>query len=741
MTEAASILFAAAITYCACLCAGLTLLRVLKLNLARSEERFLGFLAGAGILSLLTFGLAVAHLADTSVFLALAFLCIATSYWTGRVRGVVKPALQPVPVRWRVLFWILFAAYVFIYLPNAAAPEVSSDGVAYHVGLIARYYQLHSYQPLTTSLYADLSQGIEMLFLFAFALATGLGRQSAAAMVHFLFLISLAFGMIAYGRRFGMPRAGVAGALLFFMTPVVGKSGTSAYNDVAVAAILFGLFYTLELWAEQRREQLLVIAGLLAGFAYAAKYTAFLAIPFAICCVLFHSRRDKAGAIRAVAITAACAFVLIAPWMIKDWIVVGNPVAPFFNAVFRNPYMYPLIESEYRYSMARFNQVAYRDIPMEICVRGYKLIGLLGPLFLLSPLALLALRNGRGRKLLLATLVFGATYFTNTETRFLIPALPFFTLALAMSVGGRAIALALVLVHALLSWPAVTALYSSQYAWRIANIPWRQAFLRPDEISYLSKNIGDDYDIGRLIDQYVPAGEKILSFSDPLARSYMHHDVIVAYESAWGRRLADSVLAAQAEFSAPRWRTDYRFSARPIRQIRLVEIAPADQRRWGVNELRFFRAGREIDRSPAWKLSAWPNPWDVQLAFDHNPVTRWSTWESFRPGMHIEVDFGAPVEIDEVSSLSQPLEYKIRADIEELSGGGWRAIPATGHNAMLPVPEGLRRAAISYLKSNGVHWLVSGSGNWAFQDFLMNRVQWGITPVAHSREHVLYRLD
>jgi hypothetical protein len=36
---------------------------------------------------------------------------------------------------------------------------------------------------------------------------------------------------------------------------------------------------------------------------------------------------------------------------------------------------------------------------------------------------------------------------------------------------------------------------------------------------------------------------------------------------------------------------------------------------------------------------------------------------------------------------------------------------------------------------------VSGARNWAFQDFLVNRVQWGITPIAHTREHVLYRLD
>lgn len=741
MTEAASILIAAAMTYFASLGAGLALLRALKLHFASSEDRFVGFVAGAGILSLVVFLLSTLHLAYTSVFWALGILCIAAAHWAGHGRTAIRPVLPPVPKPWRVLFWIVFAAYTFVYVSNAMAPEVSSDGVSYHVGLVTRYYREHSYQALTTSLYADLSQGVEMLFLFAFALATGFGRHSAAATVHFLFLAVLPFGMISYGRRFGFPQAAVAGALLFFLAPVAGKSGTSAYNDVAVAAILFALFYVLELWALERNNRLLAIAGLLAGFAYGAKYTAFPAIPFAIGYVLFHSWREKTTAIRGGAIVAACAFVMIAPWMAKDWIVVGNPVAPFFNGVFRNPYFYPSLESEYRHTMAHFGQVAYRDIPMEVCVRGYKLIGLLGPVFLLSPLALLALWNRRGRVLLAAALVFGATYFTNTETRFLIPALPFAVLSLAIAVGGRSIALALVLVHAALSWPASTALYSSQYAWRIEHIPWRAALFRENEISYLSKNIGDDYDMARLIDRYVPSGEKILSFSDPLARAYCDHEIVVAYESAWGRRMADAVLAAQSKDYGPNWRNDYKFSARLVRRIRMVQTDPGDQERWGVSELRFFRAGREIERSRTWTIRAWPNPWDVELAFDGNPVTAWSTWESFKPGMYVDVDFGSPVDIDEVIATGRPAEYKIRARIEEWSGEGWRVVVSRDQFTLLSPPPRLRKAAAEYLKANGVRWLASGSGNWAFQDFLENRVQWGITPIAHTREHVLYRLD
>src|SRR5258708_18677302 len=47
---------------------------------------------------------------------------------------------------------------------------------------------------LTTSLFADLSRGIEMLLLFAFPFA----KQAVAAMVHVLFLLALPLGILPY---------------------------------------------------------------------------------------------------------------------------------------------------------------------------------------------------------------------------------------------------------------------------------------------------------------------------------------------------------------------------------------------------------------------------------------------------------------------------------------------------------------------------------------------------------------
>jgi 4-amino-4-deoxy-L-arabinose transferase-like glycosyltransferase len=167
-------------------------------------------------------------------------------------------------------------------------PETSPDGATYHLGLVSRYLRAHGFERITTSMFAALSQGIEMLFLFAFAF----GRHSAAALVHFAFLAALPLAMLSYARRFGFPVAGVCGSLLVFASPAVGLDGTTAYNDVAAACIVFTVFYLAQIWAaEEANRALLVPLGLAAGFAYAAKYTAFPAVPYALAVVGWKSIR------------------------------------------------------------------------------------------------------------------------------------------------------------------------------------------------------------------------------------------------------------------------------------------------------------------------------------------------------------------------------------------------------------------------------------------------------------------
>src|ERR1019366_2499528 len=145
--------------------------------------------------------------------------------------------------------------FTVLYFFSAMAPEFSPDGTSYHLSFVAQYARARGFVRIPANIYAQLSQGIELLYLAAFTF----GRHSAAALVHYAFLLALTLAGVNYGRRTGYPAAGLAAALLVYATPVVGIDGTTAYIDVAVACILFALFYLLQLWDQHRHTGLLAL--------------------------------------------------------------------------------------------------------------------------------------------------------------------------------------------------------------------------------------------------------------------------------------------------------------------------------------------------------------------------------------------------------------------------------------------------------------------------------------------------
>src|SRR5262249_53203816 len=148
--------------------------------------------------------------------------------------------------------------------------------------------------------------------------AVSLGGNSAASMVHFLFLLDLPLLMVSYGRRFGFPVPAAAAAFLVFAAPAFGWDGTSAYVDVAAATILFALFYLLRMCHAGRKTCLLAPIGILAGFSFSAKYSVAIGIPYALGLVAWRQWRDGKPRLRPMLTIGCSAALFVLPWMIKN---------------------------------------------------------------------------------------------------------------------------------------------------------------------------------------------------------------------------------------------------------------------------------------------------------------------------------------------------------------------------------------------------------------------------------------
>ena len=737
MPQALYILFGAVFTFLTAVALGKLLFHVLRLRFHRMEETLLAFSAGSACLSGIVFALAAAQLVYKGTFLAVGALAIGAAVWKGLHKDAGEP-LAPLPRFWKILFGLLFALFAVIYFTNAMTPERSPDGSAYHLGLVARYYREHGFRRLTTNMYANLSQGVEMLYLFAFAF----GRHSAAALVHFSFLATLPLAMLSYARRFGFPAAGATGALLFFISPVVGMDGTTAYIDVAVAAIVFAVFYFLQIWDQERSSGLLVPIGLMAGFCYAAKYSAFLAVPFALGFIGWKLLRARQPWRKPLVVVSLCALLLIAPWLLKNWIWVDNPFSPFFNKIFPNPYVHVSLEEEWTKYLRNYTDIkSYWEIPLEVTARGRVLCGLLGPVFLLAPLALVALRERAGRRLLAAAVIFGCTYPLNIGTRFLIAPLPFLSLALGLTVArARGMAPLLLLFHALVSWPTNIKVYSDPNAWRLEKpLPWKQALRVDPETDFLTRTM-PSYVVARMIEEFVPQGERVFVLSQ-VAESYTTRDILVGYQAAFNHTIGDILWAPLVDDYHPRRHILFHFPKQPLRAVRVIQTAGGKPEHWTVSEFYVLNGPDEVIRTSAWKLQARPNPWDAGMAFDRNLATRWRSWWALFPGMFLEADYDHPETADSVRLECALGQYEMRLRLEgQAESGEWKTLDAQPRNIVVDDPPGLRRAATAAILARRVQWVLLNDSDYGAEDLKTKTSEWGMTFVAARGPSRLYRL-
>jgi len=206
---------------------------------------------------------------------------------------------------------------------------------------------------------------------------------------------------------------------------------------------------------------------------------------------------------------------------------------------------------------------------------------MIGPAFLLLPLALLALRHPHGRKLLLAGAIYSVPAFLNTEVRFLIPALPFLALALGLAMENSwGVLPAVALFQWILCWPTVMDSYCDRNAWRVRGFQV-QAALRPEtESGYIGSHVGD-YALKDIINQAVPVGGKIFSFAGRAA-AYIDRDIVVGYESSQGMRIQDALQNAASAREAKSQGCDFVL-------VNDSDAVAADmkqnQKKWGVTEL------------------------------------------------------------------------------------------------------------------------------------------------------------
>ncbi|MHB9155285.1 MAG: hypothetical protein ACYC5N_06270, partial [Endomicrobiales bacterium] len=174
-------------------------------------------------------------------------------------------------------------------------------------------------------------------------------------------------------------------------------------------------------------------AGAFAGFACGVKYTAVLPAAIVLALVLFEKRDGRP--LRNALVFLAFSSAAFAPWLLKNYLFLHNPVAPWGTGWFSRSSVSPAVAAQYFQHIASHGTAVKSladlvSLPWDLTAFGFRFGGgfdIPGPLFLLFiPALFFGLKIDKISKvLLLVAVLFGAGWMASGKVlRFIVPVLP-----------------------------------------------------------------------------------------------------------------------------------------------------------------------------------------------------------------------------------------------------------------------------------------------------------------------------
>ena len=605
---------------------------------------------GSALLSQIILALGLLGLIYDLTFVLLALACLAAYWFWGR-------GIETAPSEESSRFWPWAAActavfYVPLNLSTALAPDAGSDSLGYHLGLVFRYYREHAVVPVTSSVYGFLSQGVEMLYLMAFAF----GRHDAPKLVHFSFYLATLALMVALGKRLGTPSAGWIGAILFGCAPVVAYDAALAYNDVALAFFGLLVFYGLVVWPDRP-----ALVGSLAGFCFSIKLTGAIAIVAAGAVILRRSWRQAL-------VFGGVAALFVAPWVVRNTLIAGNPVAPMYNRIFPNPYVGVDWEENWRSFLVHYKYPAdrkglrdYLDRPWEVAVDGRRFGGIVGPVFLLAPIALLGWRRRGFAALAAATALALLPWLSNAGTRFVIPGLVFISLLMGLGIAAlglrwsRELGIALVVAHAITVWPGKV----ESGVWGVDRQAWPVLLGEEPKDAYVQRHL-PGFTVARAMAKFTPPGSRALVFCQ-IADAYFPGEVVPADFGIEGNDLFRDLLMALEDDPSPERRVHFSWPRQLLSAVRVEQTAYYPEMPWQIAEI-LLPDGLEAT------VETSVYPWTAHRLLDGDIFSIWRSNRPLEPGW-FEIRFDEPVEIEGFEMITPLGEHYPQYELPGLEHG------------------------------------------------------------------------
>lgn len=428
-----------------------------------------------------------------------------------------------------------------ILLVGALAPVMDWDSLMYHAQLPRLILERGVLHVPADGLHLPFLGSFQFLYLPLLAV----GAESGPSLLNAAMVAALGISLAVAGTRLFGRQAGLLVFIAIWGSSSLFLVGTTPRIDVTLLFVLFLAHYAVVLALEEGDAGHIRLAALVAGVAIGMKYHAlpYLAAlaPFALWALWQTAPRQRL--LRDVALVAGLSLLVAAPWLLKNQVLFGGPLYPFFSERLVPPFIADLLGS--RTHPAEVSTAIYSALgnarerisiaallfrPAQLTVEAEGAHFTRNAALFVLPLALLFLRDRRLLVLLVPGalyLTFALSYFAKTNLRYLMPALP--VMVLCAVEGARRFGARFERLPAVRPLLLVLALATALGGLRVAGsrlatpvrVQVALGMLPPEAL--LAGDV--QYAVARFMADETPADSRLLMLFD--ARGYYHTRAVI----------------------------------------------------------------------------------------------------------------------------------------------------------------------------------------------------------------------
>jgi hypothetical protein len=440
----------------------------------------------------------------------------------------------------KFIFLSIIFFFILIEFLLAFTPPVARDVLIHHLA-IPKLWIIHGgFYETQWAEYSYYPMNLSLLYLIPLYL----GNDIIPNFIHLTFAIGTAALLYGYfNKKYGQ-LAGLWAALIFISLPAILRTATTAYVD---AGLVF--FTTLSIlacvyWRDggYKSSGWLLISAVAMGLALGTKYSALPAWFFLTLAVVFIYSNDTGRQWKALQYGLVFFLVslsVFSPWLIKNFILTGNPLYPLYQSVFSAPAAslpttYAEVAAENSGGgIFKMRYLLYGDsfwetllIPLRFFLQGQDhtaryFDGVLNPvLIFLVPFAFMNMKMKTDKIFFLAFAVFFillAFFMDKHRIRYILPAVPFVIMLTVMGFNNifnwildqkktlQMLGLAAFVV-VLIGTIGFNAVYAKNYFMNVA--PVNFILNKESRDQFISRHVGS-YPAVQYINRHTPENSKI----------------------------------------------------------------------------------------------------------------------------------------------------------------------------------------------------------------------------------------